>query len=119
MSRKGVKELPWKEAGLECHKCKVLTEPVTVSYGGYEIRGWRCPKCGEEMLHPEDAQFVLELKKTGKIEATVSRIGRQTVIRVPALIRDYYRLDKSRSIILKPKDKQELTIEITSSKDDF
>ena len=54
----------------------------------------KCPKCGGEMLHPEDTQLVLELKKTGEIQATVSQIGRQTVIRVPALIRDYYGLDQ-------------------------
>ena len=110
-----MKEFPWKDAGLACYKCRAEAEPVRLTYQGCEVRGWRCPKCGEEMLHPEDTQLVLELKKTGQIQATVSQIGRQTVIRVPALIRDYYKLNRRNKVIMKPKGEHELAVEVTTS----
>lgn len=107
-----VKEFPWKDAGLECYRCGVVTDPVMVIVKGYGVRGWRCPKCGEEMLHPQDAQLALRLAKEEKIEARVSQLGRQTIIRVPALIRDYYGLDKLEKVTLRPRSSKELVLEV-------
>ena len=107
-----VKKFPWKRARLECHRCGVLVEPVIITFGGQEVRGWRCPKCGEEILHPQDAQLAFELSKRKTIEARVSRVGRQTIIRIPATIRDYYGLDKVDKVALKPKSPKELIVKI-------
>jgi len=46
------------------------------------------------------------------IEGKVGKIGRQTVIRVPTLIRDYYGLDKIEKVILRPKSAKELTLKV-------
>jgi antitoxin component of MazEF toxin-antitoxin module len=38
-------------------------------------------------------------------------VGKQTVIRIPAAVREYYHLDKIKEILLKPVNDKELLVE--------
>lgn len=49
-----------------CAVCRKGMDPIKLKIGEMGARAWRCPKCGEEIIHPEDAQLALimaQLKK--------------------------------------------------------
>ncbi len=60
---------------LPCHKCKGWAEPAKVEVSGHLIRGWRCSKCGEEYLHPIDANKLLKENKAKKQKAVIAKAG--------------------------------------------
>lgn len=41
-------------------------ERITTKWKGIPVRGWRCKKCNEEIIHPLDAQKALEIEKARK-----------------------------------------------------
>jgi hypothetical protein len=51
---------------------------------GIIARGWRCAKCGEEYLHPEDSLRISAIRnlKAKPIEAAVMMAGNSFAIRI-------------------------------------
>lgn len=46
--------------------CPIDNRPMekkTFRMEGFEVRGWKCSKCGEEAFHGEDAEVYLRYKK--------------------------------------------------------
>ena len=74
-------------------ECGGKIEETTTEWRGITVRAWTCPKCGEELIHPMDAQRALELAKAReKNELTVKfrKVGKSAVITVPQVLKDLY-----------------------------
>lgn len=42
------------DAKISCKKCDVPMDQLEVHKNGFELRAVKCPKCGQEIIHPED-----------------------------------------------------------------
>ncbi len=69
MSSERWKAARWFRPTPTCVFCDTLTEPTIVfCIDENVIRGWRCPKCGFALIHPNEIQKAMELlKQTMKI----------------------------------------------------
>jgi len=110
MGGKRESKMEWGKMHFKCLECGSETKPATITREGLQIRVWRCVKCNFAITHPEDAERLL-LRERG-VKATVGKVGSQTVIRVPAVVREYYHLDRIKEIVLKPLNNKKLVVEI-------
>ncbi|MBI5159327.1 AbrB/MazE/SpoVT family DNA-binding domain-containing protein [Candidatus Micrarchaeota archaeon] len=88
----------FEEDNLKCVRCTRFATPAKLRIDGAEIRGWKC-KCGEEYLHPADAEWLLLMKKSEreKLTAKVTKIGNSYSVRIPKEIVDA--LDLSQKVL--------------------
>ena len=95
---------------LSCFKCGSPMNDSTIKLGDVNVRSWRCSKCGEEVLHPEDAQkalFINKLKKRG-ITLKVGILNKAPYIRFPKAFLDI--LNKGDEVEIKVSSKNEIRI---------
>ncbi|MBI2076126.1 MAG: AbrB/MazE/SpoVT family DNA-binding domain-containing protein [Candidatus Aenigmarchaeota archaeon] len=83
-----------------------------VSLSGFRVRAWRC-SCGEELLHPIDAEkvFLFNKLKDRKIEASVGMSNRSFIIRIPKEIAETYKLQKGEKLEIVPETPKKFLIE--------
>lgn len=82
---------------------------------GFVVRGWRCPKCGEEAFHGEDAEVYLLYKKRQKepAKAEVGVLGKST-LRIKKEIAEVLGLKKGTEIKVRIEPPRKVIIEISS-----
>lgn len=51
------------DAEHRCMICNNVMKKGLISMQGLKIRSWKCTKCSDTALHPEDAQKMLVLNK--------------------------------------------------------
>jgi len=61
-----------------CIKCKREMKPVQIKLGTINARAWKCSKCGEEILHPLDAEKALKAVK----KLTVKGITEDEIVKM-------------------------------------
>jgi hypothetical protein len=69
--------------------CRGRYIPMVTQYKGVEVRGWKCKKCHDILLHPVDVQRVLEVeqaKKDKKLDVKVRKINRSLVVTIPEIL---------------------------------
>lgn len=66
------------------------------------------------ILHPLDADFMLKLRKEKEFEVKVGELGKTQIIRIPALLRDYYHIEKGKIVRIEPKSSTEFTVKVSS-----
>ena len=67
-----------------CAVCRKGMEPIKLKIGEIEARAWRCPKCGQEIIHPEDAQLALIMAQLKKgVEVKVGILNDAPYVRFP------------------------------------
>src|SRR3989344_1363450 len=68
---------------LKCY-CSGTASPAGFRIEGIRVRGWKCGKCGEEYLHPDDSIRISAIRrlKSRPIEATVMMAGNSFAIRI-------------------------------------
>lgn len=81
-------------------------KPSSVRIAGISVRSWRCPKDGEEILHPEEAELALTINKLKRRGITV-KIG--ILNKAP-----YIRFPKEFNILLHKGD--EIVVKMISAK---
>jgi AbrB family looped-hinge helix DNA binding protein len=62
-----------------------------IEYKGFTLEGWRCEKCGEELVDPHQANLYLKyakLRKEGKLKVKVRKVGNSFTISIPAVLRE-------------------------------
>ncbi|MBI2508311.1 hypothetical protein HYV89_05155 [Candidatus Woesearchaeota archaeon] len=67
-------------------QCNGKMERITTNWRGIEVRGWRCMKCNEELIHPIDAQKALEIdraRKNDELTVKLRKVGKSNVVTVP------------------------------------
>jgi len=64
------REAPRVRLNPKCLFCDVLAEPTLIlRIEDKAIRGWRCPKCGFTLIHPEEIPKAMDfLKETMKLK---------------------------------------------------
>lgn len=70
---------------LKC-ECNGLMEKITTTWKGIEVRGWKCIKCNEVLIHPEDAQKALEIdkaRKNNELKVKLRKVGKSNIVTVP------------------------------------
>ena len=70
---------------LKC-ECGGNLEKIKTEWKDIEVRGWRCKKCGEEIINPIDAQKALEIEKARKknqLKVKLRKVGKSNVVTVP------------------------------------
>ncbi|MBS3128524.1 hypothetical protein J4410_05235 [Candidatus Woesearchaeota archaeon] len=93
---------------LQC-SCGSRMRKMTTSLKGISVRGWECEKCHEEMIHPEDAQKVLEIEKARKknlLTVKLRKVGKSNVITVPKIIMETEHLKEGQKFEWKKEGKK-------------
>lgn len=90
----------------KCIACKQNMKVVNVKLGNNPLRAWRCSKCGEEIIHPVDAQKALVLAKLKKRhDVKVGILNRAPYVRFPKEFGNVVHKGDVISILLEsPKD---------------
>ena len=73
---------------LKC-ECNGQMEKIQTTWKGIDVRGWRCKKCNEELIHPLDAQKALEIdkaRKNNELTVKLRKVGKSNVVTVPQAI---------------------------------
>ena len=103
-------DMEWEKINFTCPECGSETKPTKITKDGFVIRAWKCVKCNFAITHPEDVERLL-MSKQG-VKGTVSTVGTQTVLRVPASVRECYHLDRTKGILFKPINSKQLMVEV-------
>ena len=100
---------------LKCVKCGDWATPDGFNIEGFEIRGWKCKKCGEGYLHPGDAQRVLAFNKFRNeiINSKLSYSGNSIIVRLPKKIVNALGLEKGEEIELHIEGPNKISIILT------
>ena len=94
-------------------ECGGLAEKTQLLWKGIAVRGWRCKKCGEELIHPLDAQRVLEISRAGKkLTVKFRKVGQSTVITVPQIITEKFHIKEGATAKWGVKGENKFVIEI-------
>lgn len=89
----------------ECHKCCVVMRKQAFAMAGFRVRGWKCPKCREEIYLGEDINKVLVYNKLKKgIPVKIGSLGSSLVMRIPKEISSAFGIKKGKEVILRLKD---------------
>ncbi len=70
---------------LRC-ECGGKMEKIRTEWKGIEVRGWKCDKCGEEVLNPSDAQKALEMERARNknlLTVKLRKVGKSNIVTVP------------------------------------
>ncbi|HLC63537.1 MAG TPA: hypothetical protein VJJ21_04430 [Candidatus Nanoarchaeia archaeon] len=73
---------------LKC-ECKGNMNPIKTDWKGISVRGWKCKKCHEELIHPIDAQKALEIERArmnDELTVKLRKVGKSNVVTIPRLI---------------------------------
>lgn len=110
MSAKQVDINKWELIPCECGK---MAKKTSLRYKHYEVRGWKCNKCGKEYVHPEDSFKVSRLEKLKKetVKVKVGVVGQSMVIRIPKELSGLYGLKRGEEVTLTPDTLRKLNIE--------
>ncbi len=100
-----------KKEKMKCVKCGGWAEETTLTVDGFRMRAWKCGACGEEYLHPEDAERALVLNKYKKgIKVKVGTLGESTIVRIPKELASALGLRKGKEVEIKSKDAKHIEV---------
>ena len=75
--------------------CGGRMQNTITTWRGIKVRGWKCKKCGEEVLNPVDAQKALEIaraRKNNELKVKFRKSGKSTIITVPQIITEKFNI---------------------------
>ena len=89
------------ENGLICHVCGEVAAPAKIRLDAQTIDGWRCA-CGEEYLHPGQAQRLLFLNKikNTKYSVKLGQMRSNLFLRIPTEVAQALELKKGKRVEL-------------------
>ena len=59
---------------------------IKTDWKGIEVSGWKCVRCGEEVINPVDAQKALDLERARRknlLTVKLRKVGKSNVVTVP------------------------------------
>ena len=74
---------------LKC-ECGGSMKKIKTEWKGISVNGWKCKKCGEEIINPIDAQKALGIEKArkeNKLKVKLRRVGKSDVVTIPTIIK--------------------------------
>jgi len=95
-----------------CFRCGTSMKPSSVRIAGISVRSWRCPKDGEEILHPEEADLALTINKLKRhgIKVRIGILNKAPYIRFPKEFNKL--LHKGDEILVKVVSAKSIVIDI-------
>ena len=99
---------------IEC-PCGGKTKNIKTHWKGIPVRGWKCVKCGEEILHPLDAENAMVLAKAienKEFSVKVRRVGKSLIMTIPSKLAKYAELNEGAMANWGINSKKELVVEI-------
>ncbi len=99
---------------IEC-SCGGKTKNIMTHWKGIPVRGWKCVKCGEEILHPLDADKAMAIAKAienKEFSVKVRRVGKSLTMTVPSKLAKYAELHEGTIANWGINSKNELVVEI-------
>ena len=102
------------EIKVQC-PCGGETRKIKTHWKGIPVRGWKCVKCGEEILHPLDAERAMEIAKAmakGELKVKVRRVGKSLTMTIPSKLAQFAELEEGTIANWGINSKKELVVEI-------
>ncbi|MBI2676056.1 MAG: AbrB/MazE/SpoVT family DNA-binding domain-containing protein [Candidatus Aenigmarchaeota archaeon] len=109
MSAKQVNIDKWEKIPCECGK---MADKASLTYRNYQVRGWKCHKCGKSYIHPADSLKISKLEKLSGMKVKIGVVGQSLVLRIPKSMAELYDLEKGELVELVPEDLKRLEIKI-------
>lgn len=101
-------------AKFKCDACKCVMRQTKLKLEGFQIRAWKCGKCGETLLNPEDAQKMLVFNKLKKgLPVKVGSLGRSLILRIPKEVAVFYNISKGNWVSIHAEDLNSLKLALT------
>lgn len=101
------------DAEHRCANCDSQMKKDFMSMEGMKVRAWKCPKCKEIVLHPEDAQKMLVFNKIKRgIPVKVGELGESLIIRFPKEVAEFYKISKGCEVVLKAENRNKLELDL-------
>ncbi len=96
--------------------CGGSTTKINTMWKGIPVRGWKCKKCGEKILHPLDAEKAMIIAKAiekGELSVKIRKVGKSLTITIPHRLAEYFGLKEGEEADWKINSKDELTVKIS------
>jgi len=95
--------------------CGGRTEKKITKWKGIPVRAWKCKKCGEEIIHPLDAERALIIAKAIKnkeFSVKVRRVGKSLTMTIPQKLAKFADLHEGTIANWNISSKSELIVRI-------
>ncbi len=92
--------MDFEKIKMQC-ECSGSLQKMNTLWKGISVRGWKCNKCKEEIIHPADAQNALEIdkaRKKNKLKVKIRRVGKSDVITIPSIIKKFVHLKSGQEL---------------------
>ena len=109
-----MKQVTFGKLKLVCG-CGGETEETLTTWKGISVRAWKCNKCGEELIHPIDAQRALEIaraRKNNELVVKLRKVGKSAVITMPQVIKETYNIKEGEKVEWKVEGEKKFSISI-------
>ena len=105
---------------LKC-ECGGQMEKIKTTVNNIEVRAWKCKKCKEELIHPEDAQKALEIERArrdNELIVKLRKVEKSNVVTVPQIIMEVEKLKTGQNLtyretannVVKELDKKNMSL---------
>ncbi len=84
-----------EDGDIKCPECGKNCVPTKVEVAETKVRGWRCKKCGYELISPDEiekAYLLIQARKHEKVK--ISKRGNSYMITIPKAIADAINIEK-------------------------
>ncbi len=95
--------------------CGGGTKKIKTKWKGIPVRAWKCNKCGEEILHPLDAENAMMIAKAienKELSVKVRKVGKSLIMTVPNKLVKYAELHEGTIANWSINSKKELVVQI-------
>ncbi len=102
-----------EKGNVKCVECNGKCKPSKINIDNFEFQGWRCSKCGYEIISPKDiekAYFLLKARKYEKVK--IAKRGHSYMITIPKTIVKALGIGKVATAEIFLKDKRTIIVEV-------
>jgi len=95
-----------------CKKCNKRTKKGTVMKEGFQLRGWKCPSCGETWVHPGDLKEYEEFRKikNKKFQVKLRMVGNSYTVSIPREIVEFGEIKKDKVVSVSLDQPEKVTL---------
>ena len=105
-----------KNAVPMCINCNIIMKHTIIKLGEVKADAWRCPKCKEEIIHPDVAQrALLESKLRKGVKVKVGQLNKAPYVRFPKEFEAVVKKGDEVFVFLEGKDEIKLKVKHAQS----
>lgn len=93
--------------------CGGWKKPAVFKVEGFEVRGWKCQKCGD-IEYSDDINKVLTLKRLRQspIEVKAREVGNTEILTIPREVTQLMSIKRGRRLLIRPKTMRSFEVEV-------